>query len=286
MINKDLENFKIDLKEAEKKETTIKQYEGYIKEFIEYTNIKSKDDITKELLIDYKEHLKEMHGDKIASINIKIIILNKFITFLELPSNYKLKLLKEQRKSTLENVLSYEQYLRLLEWAKKLNKTQLYYLMLTLEGTGIRISELQFVTYEAIKQGCIDITNKGKSRKVPIRKSLQKELLNYCKDADITTGLVFKTKKDKLLDRCYIWKELQDLTGKARGGINKSKVHPHAFRHLFAKEFLESGNSELVLADILGHKSINTTRIYTTLSLDEQRKLLDNIDKAKRWLYA
>ena len=282
MIYKELDKFKIEVKEQEKKDTTIKQYERYINEFIEYTNIKSKDDITKDLLLKYKDHLKEMHGDKIASINIKIIILNKFITFLELPNTFKLKLLKEQKLTTLENVLSYEQYLRLLEWAKKLNKTQLYYLMQTLEGTGIRISELKFVTYEAIKQGRIDITNKGKSRKVPIRKSLQKELLNYCKDADITTGLVFKTKKNKLLDRSYIWKELQDLTGKARGGINKNKVHPHAFRHLFAKEFLESGNSELVLADILGHKSINTTRIYTTLSLDEQRKLLDNIDKAKR----
>lgn len=281
MINEDLEKFKIELKEQEKKDTTIKQYESYIKEFIDYTKITNKSEISKEMLIDYKDHLKEIHGDKISSINIKIIILNKFLTFLELPSNYKLKLLKEQKQTTLENVLSYEQYLRLLEWAKKLNKMQLYYLMETLEGTGIRISELKFVTYDAVKKGCIDITNKGKSRKVPIRKSLQKELLKYCKDADIEAGAIFITKKGKVLDRSYIWKELQDLTGKARGGINKSKVHPHAFRHLFAKEFLESGNSELVLADILGHKSINTTRIYTTLSLEEQRKLLDNIDKSK-----
>lgn len=276
-----VKEFETELLREEKKQNTVKQYLKYINDFIEYANIERKEDITKEKLIEYKEHLKEVHK-KESSINIKIIIINKFIAFIGLPEKYKLKQIKTQRKTNLENVLNEKEYQRLLEWAMKLNKITMYYLMRTLAGTGIRISELQYITVEAVKRGQIEIYNKGKKRVVPIKSSLQKDLKKYCEESKIEEGIIFKNRQGKPLSNSYIWKQLQYIAGKARGGLSKNKVHAHSFRHLFAKEFISSTGNQMALADILGHKSLETTRIYTTMSIQEQKELLDKIDKEKR----
>jgi len=276
-----IKEFKQELINEEKKENTIKQYMNYIYDFIEYTKITAPEEITKEMLIDYKEHLKEIHP-KESSINIKIIIINKFITFLDLDDKMKLKQIKVQKKTTLENVLNEKEYNRLLEWALKLNRPRMYYLMETLAGTGIRISELQYITVEAVKKGNADFFNKGKKRPVPIKNSLQKDLKRYCEEAGITEGIIFKSRSGNPLDDSYVWRQLQDIAGKARGGLSKDKVHPHSFRHLFAKDFLANGGDIATLADILGHSSLETTRIYTQMSLAEQRALLNKMDKRKK----
>ena len=276
-----IKEFKQELINEEKKENTIKQYMNYIYEFIEHTKITAPEEITKEMLIDYKEHLKEIHP-KESSINIKIIIINKFIMFLELDDKMKLKQIKVQKKTTLENVLNEKEYNRLLEWALKLNRPRMYYLMETLAGTGIRISELQYITVEAVKKGNADFFNKGKKRPVPIKNSLQKDLKRYCEEAGITEGIIFKSRSGNPLDDSYVWRQLQDIAGKARGGLSKDKVHPHSFRHLFAKDFLANGGDIATLADILGHSSLETTRIYTQMSLAEQRALLNKMDKRKK----
>lgn len=276
-----LEAFKQELAEEEKKERTITQYMNYIYEFIDTTNIERLEDITKELLIDYKEYLKEKHP-KESSINIKVIIINKFIMFVDLPDKLKLKQIKVQKKATLENVLNEKEYNRLLDWALKLNKNRMYYLMKTIRGTGIRISELKYITVEAVKKGNADFFNKGKKRPVPIKKSLQKDLKKYCEEADITEGIIFKSRQGNPLDDSYVWRQLQGIAGKARGGLSKDKVHPHSFRHLFAKDFIASGGDITTLADILGHESLETTRIYTRMTLAEQRALLNKMDRMKK----
>lgn len=281
MIYEDLENFKQDLRHQEKKEKTIKQYSNYLMDLIEATHIEKKEDITKQMLIDYKEQLKEKHNGNLNSINIKILIINKFITYLDLPKELKLKQEKQQKQTTLENVLTPKEYDHLRDYAKTHNQERLYYLMGTLEGTGIRISELQYITLEAVKKQEADIYNKGKLRKIPIQDKVKKELLQYCKEQGITEGIIFKSRNGNPLDNAYIWRELQALAGKVRSGLKKSKVHPHSFRHLFAKEFISNGGSQMELADILGHESLETTRIYTTKSVAEQRETLNKMYKRK-----
>lgn len=215
-----IKEFRQELIEEEKKEKTINQYLKYIYEFIDYTKITKPEDINKEMLIDYKEHLKEIHP-KESSINIKIIIINKFVTFLELDDKMKLKQIKVQKKTTLENVLNEKEYNRLLEWALKLNRPRMYYLMETLAGTGIRISELQYITVEAVKKGNADFFNKGKKRPVPIKNSLQKDLKRYCEEANITEGIIFKSRNGNPLDDSYVWRQLQDIARKSKRGLVK-----------------------------------------------------------------
>lgn len=135
MIYNDLEEFKQELRNQEKKEKTITQYSNYINDLIEAKEIKSKEDITKEMLIDYKEQLKERHNNNLNSVNIKILIINKFITYLGLPKELKLKQEKQQKATTLENVLTEKEYNHLRDYAKEHRQDQLYYLMGTLEGT-------------------------------------------------------------------------------------------------------------------------------------------------------
>lgn len=134
MIYEDLEAFKQDLINQEKKEKTIKQYSNYITDLIETMQIKKKEDITKQMLIDYKEQLTQKHKGNRNSINIKILIINKFITYLQLPKELKLKQEKQQKQTTLENVLTPKEYDHLREYAKSHNQMQLYYLMRYVRG--------------------------------------------------------------------------------------------------------------------------------------------------------
>lgn len=281
MINKDLERFKEELKKEEKLEGTINQYSGYIEEFIDITKIKTKEEINKTMLIEYKEQIKEKHNGNVNSINIKILIINKFITFLGLPKELRLKQEKQQKQTTLENVLTPKEYEHLRTYAKAHRKDRLYHIMGTLEGTGIRISELQYITVEGIKKQEADIYNKGKWRKIPIQDRVKKELLQYCREKNITEGVIFRSRNGNPLDASYIWKELKKLAGQVRSGLKKSKVYPHSFRHLFAKEFLDNGGNLTDLGDILGHESLETTRIYTTKSVAEQRETLNKMYKRK-----
>lgn len=218
-IKEYIEAYKTELRLAEKKEKTIKQYEGYIQEFINYADIKTKEDITKEALIDFKTYLQDNY--KVNTVNIKITIINAFISNMGLDSTYKLKNLKKQQKTTLENVLSQNDYERLLRIAKAKNKTTMYYLMQTLAEIGIRISELQYITVEAVKKGVAVFDSKGTvERKAFINKRLQKELLKYCKEKGINTGIIFISRNGNPLDEAYIYKEIQYI---ARTSKNKEK---------------------------------------------------------------
>ena len=274
MIEDNIKEYKDSLKLSEKEEDTINQYEEYIKEFIKYANIKNKEDITKEKLIEFKEYMQEKY--KTNTINIKITVINAFITFIGLDSSYKLKHLKKQQKATLENVLTQTDYERLLRIAKVKNKKVMYYIMETLAETGIRISELEHITVEAVKKGEAVFDSKGTvERKAFINKKLQKELLKYCKEEGIKTGIIFKSRNGNPLDSAYIYKEIQWIAGQAR--IKKSKAHPHSFRHLFAKNYLSKpGHNIADLKNILGHKNISTTEIYLQKSTRELKETLED----------
>lgn len=218
-ILKDIESYKTQLRLAEREERTINQYESYILEFINYADIKTKEDITKEHLISFKEYMQENY--KPNTINIKITVLNAFIMFLELDDSYKLKYLKKQQKATIENVLSPNDYERLLRIAKKKDKIQMYYLMETLRYTGVRISELKYITVETVKRGKAVFDSKGTIQRTAfINKKLQKELLQYCKEAGIKEGIIFISKRGNPLDEAYIYKQIQWI---ARTSKNKKR---------------------------------------------------------------
>jgi site-specific recombinase XerD len=273
MIGQKLNEFLNDMKLNELSQRTIDKYETDIKAFLEWANIKAIEEVKKELLIKYKEHLNQ--SLKVSSLNNKITIINKFISYLGLGSDFKLKQMKVQRKTSLEDVLSVSDYERMLRMAQKLNKIKMYYLMKTLAGTGIRIDELQHITVEAAKKGVARVNNKGKIRDIIITKKLSKELKEYCAQEGITEGIIFISKFGNVIDKAYIHRELKYIAGQAR--IKKDKAHAHSFRHLFAKEFISKNNNIVLLADILGHSSLETTRIYTKKSVSEQRDILDGI---------
>lgn len=273
MIENDIINFIEQCKNEELSEKTLKKYKRDVTEFIQIADIETKEDVTKEKLIEYKDNL--ISTSKTSTVNNKIIIINKFLTFLFNSKEYNLKQIKTQNKFEVDNILSKSDYERLLKWAIKLNKTVMYYLMKTLAGTGIRISELKYITVEAVKKGKTEIYNKGKKRPVYIKESLQKELKRYCKDKGIEKGIIFKSRGEKPLDNAYIYKEIQYIAGQAR--VNKKKAHPHSFRHLFAKEYLNAGGNYLNLADILGHSSTDTTRIYSVKDANENRADLNKM---------
>lgn len=242
---------------------TIKGYISTVKDLLNYADDK---DITKEVLIDYKKVLLEKY--KTSTVNTKIVIINNYLAFKE--NKISVKQERTQRSTILDNVLSETDYNRLIRVAENKGKTRTRVIMLVLYYTGMRVSEVEFLTVEALKKGYIDIENKGKHRRIPISKKLSKELKQFIKDEGITEGYIIRNPKGESLSRSHIFKELKWIGGQAR--VKKDKVYPHSFRHLFAIQWLRHNNNNiLALADILGHSSLETTRIYTTLSTDEQR---------------
>lgn len=263
------------LRQQEKSDSTIRKYQGDIERFFTWTEGNAdqrgpQEEITKEDIISYKARLIENY--KTSSVNNYLIILNKYLVWLE-AGELKAGVIRQQRRNSLDNMMSRSDYERLLRYAKKLNRDKIYYIMRTLAGTGIRIEELKYITVEAVTKGkgSIQVNNKGKIRDIVIASDLCKELKQYCKANNIDGGIIFHNRAgDDLIDKAYVWRELKYIAGRAR--VNKSKVHAHSFRHLFAKTFMEAtGGNVVELADLLGHSSLETTRIYTRTTNREKR---------------
>lgn len=262
-----IEEYKRELCNRELSESTIKKYIKDVTDFLHYAGDK---EVTQEILIKYKKHMIEKF--KTSTVNTKITIINNFLEFMEI--DIKVKQEREQKKNVLDNVLSENDFDRLIRMSVTRGRPRARIVMLSLYYTGVRVSELQFLTVDALKRGYMDIENKGKHRRVPICSKLSKELKKYIKDEGITEGHIIVNARGNSLSRSYIFKELKWIGGQAR--VKKSKVYPHSFRHLFAKQYLTvEGNTVLGLADVLGHSSLDTTRIYTTLSTDEQREAIN-----------
>ena len=272
LITDDLiEKFKDFLVNEEKASATLEKYMRDIKAFSEWI---SGSELEKRKVLDYKEYLIGKFAP--ASVNSVLSSLNSFFEF----NNWhemKVKMLKIQKQifAQKDKELSKTEYERLLDAAKAKSNQRLYLLMQTICSSGIRVSELQYITVEAIKLKKATINCKGKMRIVILSKELCGMLTEYAKKQKIESGSVFITKTGKPLDRSTIWKMMKALCESAK--VSKYKVFPHNLRHLFARTFYTLQKDIVRLADILGHSSVNTTRIYTMESGEIHRRQIQKL---------
>ncbi len=266
---RELENF---MREEEKSEATISKYCRDARAFIHYA--KEGNGITKELVIAYKNHLGERY--EISSANSMLAALNYFLRFLG-REDCTVKSFKVQKEAFRhrERELTRKEYERLLETARQNGDERLCLIMQTICATGIRISELAFITVESLHTRRTRVMLKGKTRTVLLPLELCRKLKNYIKKRSITTGSVFVTRSGKPMDRSNILHAMKKLCEKAK--VASTKVFPHNLRHLFAVTFYKVEKDICHLADLLGHSNINTTRIYTLVSCEEQERQLNGL---------
>jgi len=229
-------------------------------------------DLKKEILIEYKKTLTDRL--KPASVNRKIAAINKFLDFLNLPS-FKLKSLKVQERTTSVNALTEQEFTRLIKSALQLRKQKIALIMLTLAATGIRISELKYITVKVVRHQKVTISNKGKIRILFIPAELCQKLITFARDNDITSGSIFLGNTGQPISRPYISREMKSVANSC--GVDSSKAFPHNFRHYFARKFLDCGNHISDLADVLGHTNVNTTRRYLRSSEKLLRKQMEKL---------
>ncbi|MDO5478467.1 MAG: tyrosine-type recombinase/integrase [Clostridia bacterium] len=266
-----VQRFKVYLSEEEKSDNTVEKYMRDIRFFREWLCGKG---IDKSVVLDYKKALCRKYAPR--SVNSVLSSVNALFIFMGW-YELKAKMLKIQRRifADSEKELTKNEYERLLSVSYDRGNKRLYYLMQTIGSTGIRISELKYITVDAVNQGQTTINCKGKIRQVFLPKQLCKMLKAYIKQQHIKSGSVFITKSGKPLDRSTIWKMLKGLCESA--DVARRKVFPHNFRHLFAKTFYSLRKDIVRLADILGHSSIETTRIYTVESGDVHKRQLQKL---------
>lgn len=267
-----ISKFKTHLQNEEKSANTIEKYMRDLKAFAVYANNL---DVTKEMVIAYKNKLI---SDNYAarSINSMIASLNSLFVFVGW-DDLKVKSIKLQRQIYCpeEKELTKAEYLRLVNTAKQKGNERLNLLIQTICGTGIRVSELQYITVEAVKCGEAVVSLKGKTRSVFIVHELKKKLLCYVAEQGIKSGAIFVTRSGKPMSRTNIWREMKNLCEQA--DVNPDKVFPHNLRHLFARTFYGIEKDIAKLADILGHSSINTTRIYIITTGNEHRQRMESM---------
>ena len=263
--------FKEHLILEERSEITVEKYIRDVKAFSIYAQNKV---IAKEIVIEYKNFLQSNYA--VRSVNSMIASINSLFVFLGW-FDLKVKSLKLQQRVFCpeEKELTKVEYIRLCKVAKRNKNQRLNLIIQTICATGIRVSELQYITIEAVKRGEAIVNCKAKTRSVFIVKELKKELLRYSSEQGIKSGMIFTTKSGKPINRTNIWREMKALCKAAN--VNPKKVFPHNLRHLFARVFYSIEKDIAKLADILGHSSINTTRIYIISTGTEHRKKMENM---------
>lgn len=259
------------LRTEEKAAATVEKYGRDALGFVRYVSGRL---VTKELVIEYKAHLQERYAAR--SVNAMLSAVNRFLSFLGL-ADCRVKTLKTQRAvfCSAEKELTREEYLRLLSAAEGSGKERLHLILQTICGTGIRVSELSAITVEAAQRGEAVVRCKGKTRTVLLVRALRKKLLRYAKENGIAAGAIFVTRTGKPLDRTNIWREMKALCRKAK--VSAEKVFPHNLRHLFARTFYAVEKDIVKLADILGHSSVDTMRIYMIATGAEHRRKLERM---------
>ncbi len=260
------------LKAEEKSESTVEKYIRDVSAFMGYLAGAS---VTKERVIAYKNKLVS-ENYAVRSINSMIASLNSLFSFLGW-HDCRVKSMKVQSQVYCpeEKELTKADYIRLCQAAEKRGHKRLSLLLQTICGTGIRVSELKFITVEAAKRGEATVSLKGKTRKVFIVKALKQKLLRYAAEKKITSGAIFITRGGRPMSRTNIWREMKNLCKEA--GVNEAKVFPHNLRHLFARTFYSIEKDIAKLSDILGHSSINTTRIYIVTTGGEHRQRMERM---------
>ena len=255
----------------ERSKTTVEKYIRDVKAFAKYAEGGI---ITKETVIAYKKHLQETYA--VRSVNSMLASINSLFAFLGW-HDLRVKSLKLQQQVFCpeEKELTKAEYTRLCRTAERKHNERLNLILQTVCGTGIRVSELQYITVEAVKRGEAVVNCKAKTRSVFIVKELKQKLLRYAAEQNIKNGMIFVTRTGKPISRTNIWREMKALCAEAQ--VNPQKVFPHNLRHLFARVFYGIEKDIAKLADILGHSSINTTRIYIISTGTEHRRRMENM---------
>lgn len=266
-----LKNFKNSMYENEKSKATVEKYLRDLRCFADFANGRS---IDKGLTLEYKAELGRTYA--LTSANSMLAALNAFLRFVGW-LDCQVKQFKIQKKAfcSEEKELSKAEYLSLVRAAESKRNERLSLLIQTICGTGIRVSEVEHITVEAVHRGEAVVSCKGKTRRVFIVSALRKKLLQYAKEQGIKSGMIFVTKNGKALNRSNIWAEMKRLCKDA--GVSPDKVFPHNLRHLFARTFYGIEKDIAKLADILGHSNINTTRIYIISTGAEHRRKMENM---------
>ncbi len=260
------------LTQEERSHATIAQYSRDVGCFLSWSAGKA---AQKETVIAYKAYLQSQY--QATSVNAKLAAVNMFLAFVG-RGDCRVKQLKIQRQAycSQDRELTKEEYRRLVEATRKEKNEKLALILQTICATGIRVSELKFITVEAVGCGQAAIRLKGKNRMVLLPTKLRRVLRDYIRTKKLSSGPVFVTRTGKPMDRSNIWKAMKALCQNA--GVDPKKVFPHNLRHLFARCFYSVDKDIARLADILGHSSINTTRIYIISSGEEHRKQMDELE--------
>lgn len=270
MFTENIQAFAAHLRAQEKAAATVEKYIRDVKGMFVICGT----ELTREAVIAYKSRLTGRYA--VRSVNSIIASLNAYFAFIG-REDLKLKALKVQREVYCEESreLTRAEYERLCRTAERKHNERLNLILQTICGTGIRVSELAFITVEAVQRGEAVVSLKGKTRTVLIVKQLKRKLLPYIRDMGIKSGAVFVTRMGKPLNRSNIWREMKHLC--AAAGVDPLKVFPHNLRHLFARLFYKLDKDIAKLADILGHSSIETTRIYLVTTASEHLALLERM---------
>lgn len=266
----EIQNFSDYLLREEKSGAT---YEKYLRDVRGFAYYVGENTVTKELVVAWKKNLVDRQY-AVRSINSMLASVNSFLAFLGW-YDCKVKSIRLQRQTYCgeDQELTKAEYMRLLDASRK--NEQLNLVLQTICGTGIRVSELRYFTVEAVRRGEVTVNCKSKTRKILIPGKLRKLLLSFAKQNRIVSGSIFVAKSGKPLDRSQIWRKMKQLCQKAE--VKASKVFPHNLRKLFARTFYGIEKDIAKLADILGHSSINTTRIYIMTTGQEHRRKIERL---------
>ena len=263
------------LTELERSSLTVEKYARDVMTFRRWVG--SDGHFDKSNVIRFKQVIREKY--RLSSANSMLSALNKFFQLMGW-EDCRIRTFKTQRASfrNEEKELSVEEYQRLLKAAKEKGDLQILSIMETIASTGIRISELPFITVASVSTRRALVSLKGKSRQVLIPAELSKKLRLYCRERKITSGSIFVTRTGRPIDRSNILHRMKALSTAAK--VNREKIFPHNLRHFFAVNYYKAEKDIVRLADLLGHANINTTRIYTLISCGSQLDILDKVEKS------
>ena len=263
------------LTELERSSLTVEKYARDVMTFRRWVG--SDGHFDKSNVIRFKQVIREKY--RLSSANSMLSALNKFFQLMGW-EDCRIRTFKTQRASfrNEEKELSVEEYQRLLKAAKEKGDLQILSIMETIASTGIRISELPFITVASVSTRRALVSLKGKSRQVLIPAELSKKLRLYCRERKITSGSIFVTRTGRPIDRSNILHRMKALSTAAK--VNREKIFPHNLRHFFAVNYYKAEKDIVRLADLLGHANINTTRIYTLISSESQLDILDKVEKS------
>lgn len=270
-MREELETYEQYLEERELSESTIKTYIRYTERFLDYN---AGHELRKRNVIGFRDAMLE-DGNMVTTVNLATVSINRFLKYCGF-GEYTIKTKRHQRRKSLDNVICESDYQKLLGYALRTGRNKYYAIMKTLALTGIRVSELEYVTVEALEHGYTQVNNKGKVREIYFPDNLVQLLKEYCERKKITRGVIFCGSKGTAISRVAVWKGLKYLAEKT--GVEREKVYPHSFRHFFAKRYMRYYSNVFELADIMGHSNLETTRIYLIESIEQKRMHMGMLD--------